>query len=119
MLKGDHKNWAVWQRAMDLVTETYKLTKTFPASEMYGLSSQMRRASVSIPSNIAEGYRRLTPNDKAYFYRMAFGSASELETQFEITQRLGYLNQKALIKAQALNSEVLKMLWAMTKKGRS
>lgn len=81
----------VWQAAMDLVEHVYHLTQMFPAHEMYGLTSQMRRAAVSIPSNIAEGHTREHSREYLHHLSMAQASLAELETQFEIATRLKYL----------------------------
>jgi len=81
----------VWQVGMDLVIKVYKITESFPKSEMYGLISQLRRCSVSIPSNIAEGSSRNNPKEFAQFLYIAQGSLSELDTQFTIAQLLGYI----------------------------
>ncbi len=75
-----YKDLIVWQRSMELVTAIYKLTETFPRAEVFGLTSQMRRAAVSIPSNIAEGRRQSSKRDFRQFLVIAFGSGSELET---------------------------------------
>ena len=80
----------VWQKSMALVTEVYRLTQSFPKEEMYGLTSQMRRCAVSVPSNIAEGYGRNSTHDYVRFLRMAMGSLYELQTQMEIAGNLGY-----------------------------
>ena len=80
----------VWQRSMDLSIAVYRLTEGFPRSEMYGLSSQMRRAAVSVPSNIAEGAARSTRKDFRHFVVMARGSSAELQTQLILAGRLGY-----------------------------
>jgi four helix bundle protein len=84
----------VWQKGMDLVVDIYRLTKTFPKSETYALSSQMQRAAVSVPSNIAEG--QALKQTQAYLRHLAIasGSLAELHTQLEIAQRLGYLPAK-------------------------
>lgn len=105
-----YKKLIVWQRSMELVVAVYALTEQFPKSEMFGLTSQMRRSSVSIPSNIAEGSRRKTTKDKAQFLHIAFGSGSELETQVEIIKRLPFGNSLDCSKVDSLLSEVLKML---------
>jgi len=84
----------IWQVGMDIVEETYKFTEKFPPQEKFGLTSQMRRAAVSIPSNISEGYRRKTNSDFLNFLHITFGSASELETQSLIAFRLNYLGKK-------------------------
>lgn len=114
-MKGstDYKDWVVWKKSMDLTTEIYKLTRQFPASETYGLGSQMQRASVSIPSNIAEGYRRMNPKEFKNFLRIAFGSAGELETQVELAKRLEYGSVEHLDKISSLLLEVLKILATM------
>ena len=87
----DHKELDVWKAGIDLVTEIYSVTLSFPREELYGLASQMRRAAVSVPSNIAEGAARKTENEFVQFLFVALGSASELETQVIIAQRLRYL----------------------------
>ena len=81
----------VWQKAMDLVAETYQLTRLLPDAEQFGLISQMRRAAVSIPSNIAEGQSRLSTKDFVHFLCIARGSNAELQTQCEICIRLSYI----------------------------
>jgi four helix bundle protein len=105
-----YKDLIVWQRSIELVIEIYQLTKQFPPEEIYGLISQMRRASVSIPSNIAEGSYRGTRKDYVQFLRIAGGSASELQTQLEIAKRLSFNNRLNYNKAEVLLSEVLRML---------
>ncbi|NCP61557.1 MAG: four helix bundle protein [Flavobacteriales bacterium] len=87
-----HKDLKVWQESMDLVIKIYKVSKDFPKNEVYGLSSQLRRAAVSIPSNIAEGAGRKGENEFIRFLYIALGSLSEVETQLEISQRLDYIN---------------------------
>lgn len=82
----------MWQEAVGLVELVYRVTRTFPSSEAYGLSSQLRRAAVSVPSNIAEGYARSSTRDLLRFLSIAAGSLSELDTLIELAQRLGYLN---------------------------
>ena len=86
-----HKDLVVWQKAMDLVVAIYKLTKTFPKAEVYGLASQMQRAAVSVPSNIAEGHGLKQTQAYARHLAIANGSLTELETQLEIARRLGYI----------------------------
>lgn len=92
-----HKDLDIWRLSMDLVTNVYMLTKEFPKEEMYGLVSQMRRAAVSIPSNIAEGAARQSNKENLQFLYIALGSLSELETQAIIAKRLEYLKQDAVI----------------------
>jgi four helix bundle protein len=87
------KELKVWQKAIDLVTETYLKTKDFPKEEIYGLTSQIRRSAVSVPSNIAEGCGRKTSKDFSNFLGIALGSAFELETQLIICKNLGFILQ--------------------------
>ena len=100
----------VWQKAMDLVAEVYKLLKLLPDDEIYALSDQMKRAAVSIPSNIAEGQERGTAKDFVKFLYIAKGSKGELETQLMICARLGYLTQSEIAPALNLLAEIGKML---------
>ncbi len=88
---NSHTDLKVWQEAMDLVVIVYNITKSFPDDEIYGLTSQLRRAVVSIPSNIAEGAGRKGKNEFSRFLYIALGSLSEVETQIEIAHRLSYL----------------------------
>jgi len=97
-----YKDLRVWQNAVDFVVKLYELTATFPKSEVYGLSGQMRRASVSIPSNIAEGHVR-SRKEYARFLTMALSSLAELETQMEIARRIGFLTQSDF---EALSEEL-------------
>ena len=80
-----------WKLAVELVTDLYDLTASFPATETYGLAAQIRRAAVSVPSNIAEGAARATKREFAQFLSIARGSLSEIDTQLEIAKRLGYV----------------------------
>lgn len=98
----------VWQKSRDLSVKIYKLTDSFPKSELFGLVSQMRRAAVSISSNIAESYNRLHNDEKRQFLAIAYGSGSELESQIEISKLLFKDVDYKL--AEALLLEVLKML---------
>ena len=93
MMTRIYRDLIVWQRAMDFVERVYALTSTFPKEEIYGMTSQMRRAAVSIPSNIAEGAARGTTKELLHFLRIADGSLSELDTQIELAKRLGYLSK--------------------------
>ena len=98
----------VWQKSMDLVEDVYKTMKTFPTEERYGLCDQIRRAAVSIPSNIAEGFGRDSNADFAHFLTIARGSLFELSTQLEIASRLGYLQPSSGLYPQV--QEIGKML---------
>ena len=108
-----HRDLIVWQKSMVLCKEVYKLTESFPQREIYALSSQMRRAVVSIPSNIAEGRSRASRKDYAHFLQMAYGSSSELETQLMISKDLAFCDNASYKKTQALNTEIAKMLHVM------
>lgn len=92
MEKG-HKKLNVWREAIELVTVVYEVTQKFPDHEKFGLTSQMRRASVSIPSNIAEGAARQGTKDAIQFFIIARGSLSELDTQLEIAVKLGFISE--------------------------
>ena len=83
----------VWQLSMEFVTEIYRITRTFPREELFGLTAQIRRAAVSIPSNIAEGHGRSSPREYRQFVGQARGSLLEVETQLEIAHNLGYLDR--------------------------
>lgn len=108
------KDLIVWQKAVDLVEMIYKLTTEFPKEEVYGLTSQMRRAAVSIPSNIAEGSKRGTKKDYSQFLRMANGSAAELETQLIISKR--FFKKADFKEVDELLLEVQKMLTVLIRK---
>jgi four helix bundle protein len=104
-----HRELIVWQKAVDLVVAFYKLTKSFPKTEVYGLASQMQRAAVSVPSNIAEGHGLKQTRAYARHLAIANGSLTELETQLEISRRIGYLTAESeLLMNQA--AEVGRML---------
>ena len=105
-----YEDLIVWQKAMDLVAEVYKIAKLLPGEELYALSDQMRRAAVSIPSNIAEGNSRHTTQDYVRFLGIARGSKAEVETQLEICIRLNYITKDQTLSALALCNEIGKML---------
>ena len=107
---GPHKNLNVWNKSMDFVTEIYRSTSNFPQSEIYGLVSQMRRAAVSITSNIAEGYGRNTIGDLLHFLHMSLGSSNELDTQILVSFNLGYLTKEEYEQLDRMNDEINKML---------
>lgn len=111
-----HKDLIVWQKALDLSVLIYQLTESFPQREVYALSSQMRRAVVSVSSNIAEGRNRGTKKDYAHFLQMAYGSTAELETQLEISERLHFIQVGDYEKTCSLLHEVAKMLHVMIRK---
>ncbi len=105
-----YRDLIVWQKAMRLVVEVYTLTKKFPKSEQYGLTSQMRRAAVSIPSNIAEGRSRGYRKEFRQFLLNAYGSGAELETQIEIAKNLPIMNSLDYSNVNSLLMEVMKIL---------
>jgi len=104
----------VWQKSVQLVQEVFLLTKHFPNSELYGLTSQIKRAAISIPSNIAEGYGRRSTKEYAQFYSIAYGSGLELETQITIAKKLGLCSLNHYEKIEPLLEEVLRMLNKIT-----
>lgn len=108
-----HKDLTVWQKSMDLVELVYKITGKLPKSETFGLSSQMQRAAIAIPSNIAEGAKRGHKLEYIQFLRIANGSAAELETQLILAQRLYPEVNIQTQKASFLLEEILKMLYAL------
>ncbi len=103
----------VWQRAMDLSVEVYELTRDFPREEVFGMASQLRRAAVSIPSNIAEGQGRSGSLEFQQFLGIARGSLCELQTQLEIAQRTGLGNPDRIVQAIKLSHEVGRLLYGL------
>jgi four helix bundle protein len=103
---SDFRDLDVWKAAMDLVTLVYTHSRTFPNEERYGLTSQIRRCSVSVPANIAEGYGRGTSGAYVQFLRVALGSAKELETLIELARRLNFLTSE---RALDLNTQTLRI----------
>ena len=106
----DHKDLTVWQKSMSLVTSTYKLVRRLPKEESYALSDQMRRAAVSIPSNIAEGYNRQSDKELLQFLYIARGSKAELDTQILIAINLGYFSSDDAKETMLLSEETGKLL---------
>ncbi len=115
MYLKSYKDFQVWQKAMDLTVEIYKLVKLLPKEETYALSDQMRRAVVSIPSNIAEGQGRNSNKEFMNFASISRGSLSELETQLQICIRLNYITEKDAENALNLCGEVGRMLTNLIK----
>ncbi len=111
---NSYKELIVWQKGIELVIEIYRLTTLFPKAEIYGLTSQMRRAAISIPSNIAEGYARKHRQEYVQFMRIAFASGAELETQVIIAKKLYLALPEKFKRSDELLSEVMKMLNKMT-----
>jgi four helix bundle protein len=113
------KDLVVWQRAIELTIAVYKLTAKFPDSERFGLTNQLRRAAVSIASNIAEGYGRATKGEYVQFLGHARGSCSEVETQIVIAKALGFGAAANLKEAEGLCGETGRMLGALMKSIRA
>mgnify|MGYP001567586834 FL=1 len=110
------KDLIVWNKAIELVVSIYKATKEFSKEEQYGLTNQIRRAVVSIPSNIAEGHMRTTNKDFRQFLAIARGSCAELETQILIAYRLSYLNDAVYQDLNTKTEEIAKMLSSLSSK---
>ena len=109
-MSSSYRDLKVWQRSIDLAENIYRLTSAFPSAEIYGLTSQMRRAAVSIASNIAEGWGRHSRKDYSRYVEIAGGSNDELRTQLVIAERLGFGNAKLLAEATAMADEIGRML---------
>jgi len=112
---GSFQDLTVWQRSVELALQIYKLTAKFPDSEKFGLTNQLRRASVSVASNIAEGYGRSTRGEYLQFLGHARGSIFEVETQIVIAKALEFGPKQTMLAAEELCNEVGKMLGAMMK----
>lgn len=105
-----HRDLIAWQKAMRLVTEVYRVTKTFPREEAYGLTGQIRRAAISVPSNLAEGHGRTSRKEFHQFIANARGSLVEVETQLEIALNLGYLPKSTAAALLDMASEVGRLI---------
>jgi four helix bundle protein len=112
----NHRDLLIWQKGIALVKEIYLLSQRFPRSEIYGLSNQIRRAAVSIPSNIAEGQSRQHTGEFRQFLHVALGSLAEVDTQLVIAKELSYLPQDDMINAEKLTVELRKMIHSLIKK---
>ncbi len=113
---ADYKTLRVWQRSTSFCISIYKITKQFPSEEQFGIISQLRRASLSIPSNIAEGSKRSTDKSYASFLRISLGSGAEIETQLYIAKELRYLSEKEYDELILELGEIMKMLMMFIKK---
>ncbi|MFD2531908.1 four helix bundle protein [Gracilimonas halophila] len=111
-----YKNLEIWQRSVALATEVYSATKSFPKEEKYGITSQIRRCSVSVPSNIAEGAGRGSKKEFKRFLNIAYGSIYELETQLLISRNLDYLNEQTHKKLSEEIDQIQKMIYSFSKK---
>ena len=117
MIKG-YKDLVVWQKSMDMVEQVYMIVKKLPKEENYALGDQLRRAAVSVPSNIAEGNARHSAKEYIHFLAIANGSCAEVETQLELVARLHYVDRKSMKNCFDLLVEIGKMLVAMQEKLR-
>ena len=116
MVVKSYRDLIVWQKSISLVKDVYLLSKSLPKEELYGLTCQVRRSAVSIPSNIAEGHGRGTTKSYVFFLRNAFGSLYELQTQLVIAGELGYVNDERMRATLGLTDEIEKMLSVLIKK---
>lgn len=110
-----YRKLIAYQKAKEVVKHTYKLLKKFPAEERYAMSDQLRRASVSITSNIAEGINRYSVKDKSHFIEMSYGSLMEVSYQFEIAEELGYITAEERLSMDQLIEEVARLLSGLQK----
>jgi four helix bundle protein len=109
-MSSSYRDLVVWQKAMDLIVVVYRATCDFPKEETYGLVSQLRRASVSVASNIAEGHGRLTPGEFRHFLGISRGSLLEVETQILVSERLGMLDHKTVERMLQMSGEIKRMI---------
>ncbi|MBQ1195444.1 MAG: four helix bundle protein [Clostridia bacterium] len=113
-LKG-YKQLQIWQKSMELTVQIYRIVKLLPKEELYALSDQMRRAAVSIPSNIAEGHSRSNQKEFIHFLNIAKGSNAELFTQLLICERVGYISPEKLHSVKELSDELARMITSFIK----
>lgn len=111
--KGGYENLAVWRKSLDYVSQIYQITEIFPKHELYGLTNQIRRAAVSVPSNIAEGCSRNSKKEFAQFLAIAVGSHAELHTQLLVAKNVGYLPDAVLQTLLSAHHEIRKMMIAL------
>lgn len=111
-----YRDLIVWQKSVDLCVDAYRLAKKLPKEELYALSDQIRRAAVSVPSNIAEGHARHSRKDFAHFLTIAQGSIAEMETQLHLAVRMAMLAEEEVDRLMLLSQEVSKMLMALRSK---
>ncbi len=115
-MEKPHKRLIAWQKSMDLVVLIYELTKTFPPEEVYGLVSQLRRAVISVPSNIAEGAADRTTQQFANFLSVSIGSSNEIDTQLEPALRIGYIKESEYEVARSAVDECLALTYGLRRK---
>lgn len=112
MFKGNYQSLKIWQRGMNLCRKIYKITNTFPKEEIYGLTSQMRRSAISVPSNIAEGSRRISDKEFGNFILISRSSLAELETQTILAHDFSYINKTILDEELKEIDELDKMIFS-------
>lgn len=110
-----HKDLDVWKKSIDFVTQLYKVTDVFPKEEIYGLTNQLRRAAVSIPSNIAEGAARKSNKEFIQFLHIALGSTVEIETQLIISKNLKFMNDELFLELDKERNDIGRMLFGLIK----
>ncbi|HET6528439.1 MAG TPA: four helix bundle protein [Balneolaceae bacterium] len=115
MLELSHKKMIIWEKSLNLIKEVYKITNRFPKDERFGLISQLRRASVSVTSNISEGEARRTNKEKRRFYEIACASVVEIDAQIEIALELNFVNRQDVQKLSSLLNECFAMLSKLKK----
>jgi four helix bundle protein len=113
--KKPHRNLIAWKKAMDLVVAIYHVTESFPEEEMYGLTSQLRRAAISVPSNIAEGAADRTIQQFSNFLSNAIGSLNEIDTQLDVALRLDYLTQNIYLNVYEILDDCLALTYGLKK----
>jgi four helix bundle protein len=113
MLKLNHKNLAVWKKSIIVISEVYKLTRKFPKEELYVLTSQLRRAAISINSNISEGAARKSAVERKRFFEMSRSSLVEIDTQIVISLMLGYITSDDITELKNISNEVFALLSTM------
>ena len=111
-----YRDLEIWKHGIELVKDIYEITNNFPKHEVYGLSSQMRRSAISIPSNVAEGFRRFHNKDYARFLHIALGSCAELETQITIAKELKYIPKESETKLLEKIDHICRMITNLLKK---
>ena len=114
-MEKPHKRLLAWRKSMDLVVKIYELTRSFPREEIYGLTAQIRRASVSVPSNISEGAAGRSVLQFRNFLSVAIGSLNEISTQLEIAYRVGYLDRRKLLDIERRIDECLALTYGLRK----
>ena len=112
----DYRDLLIWQKGIALVKEIYLLSQRFPQTEIYGLSNQLRRAAISIPSNIAEGQSRQHTGEFRQFLYVALGSLAEVDTQLIIARELSFLTEDSMMNAEKLITEFRKMIYTLIKR---